>query len=148
MNQTNIRKLFYHIKHRYVTMNNVVIAVALLVAAGWAWGSITTMQRNYALQSELDNRNRQLELTALEVATLQYQQNYYRSNEYKELAARERLGLAAPGEKLLTLPPNSPGAIDQPVVISASQTTKKLNQSNFEQWMNFLFGNSAESLQK
>lgn len=148
MNQINMRRLLYNIKHRYMTMNNIVMAIALLVAAGWAWGSITTMQRNYALQKEVDDRNRQLALTTLEVETLQYQQNYYRSSEYKDLAARERLGLVSPGEKLLLLPPNSQSASDQPVAATLAQPTASLASSNFEQWMNFLFGNSAENLQK
>ena len=147
MNQINIKKTIYHLKHRYATMNNIVLAVALLVAAGWAWGSISTMQRNYALQKDLDAKQRELRLTTLEVETLEYQQSYYQSDEYRELAARERLGLAAPGEKVLLLPPNSPGVKES----EARQSARPVDgsaPSNFEQWLNFLFGGSAEQLQK
>lgn len=147
INSITLRKAFYNFKHRYATMNNIVVAVALMVAAGWAGGSITMMQRNFGLQKELDARQRELQLTELQVATLQYQQNYYKSDEYKELMAREKLGLAAPGEKVLILPPNSAQA-----KASDARPAPKLastrSASNFEQWMNFLTGKSARDLQK
>jgi len=147
INRTNLRRLFYHIKHRYANMNNVVIGVAFVIAASWAWGSVSIMQRNFGLQKEVEARKRDYELTELEVATLKYQQNYYRSDEYRELAARERLGLVNPGEKVLMLPPNSEAAKKEPGTrASTTQTTRTV--SNFEQWMNFLTGQTAANLQK
>lgn len=147
MNTTRIIKLARHAWHRYGTMNNIVIAAAFVIAMGWAWGSITTMQRNFALQKEVDRQQRQLELTDLEVQTLQYQQNYYRSDEYKDLAAREHLGLASPGEKVLHLPPNSDAAkrADAPQAMATQSTRSTAVASNFDQWMNFLVGGAAVS---
>ena len=146
INSVSIRKFLYHLKHRYATMNNIVIGLALIIAASWAWGSISMMQRNFGLQKEVDARQRELELTELEVATLEYQQNYYQSDEYKDLAAREKLGLAGPGEKVLMLPPNTESAKkdnDTPAL-----TQPKRVPSNFEQWMNFLSGKSASDINK
>lgn len=146
INSTTLRKAYYHLKHRYATMNNVVIVVALMIAASWAGGSITMMQRNFGLQKELDARQRELQLTELEVATLQYQQNYYKSDEYKDLMAREKLGLAAPGEKVLMLPANSSSAKDADAPARKVATNRSV--SNFEQWMSFLTGQTARNLQK
>jgi hypothetical protein len=110
------------------------------------------MQRNFALQKEADEQQRQLQLTELEVDTLTYQQNYYKSDEYKDLAARTYLGLASPGEKVLILPPNSAAAKAEDTESDSSQKPKANQgsaQSNFEQWMSFLTGgNSAAVLQK
>ena len=149
INIVRIRRALYYLKHRYANMNNVVIGVAFVIAASWAWGAVSMMQRNFGLQKEVDAQKRELQLTELEVQTLQYQQNYYRSDEYKELAARERLGLALPGEKVLMLPPNSEQAKKEP---GAKETMKPSGSgaaiSNFEQWMNFLTGKSAANLQK
>jgi len=147
MDKTKIRKLIYLIKHRYATMNNVVVVIAVVIAASWAWGSISMMQRNFALQKDIDAKQRELQLTELEVQTLQFEQNYYQSTEYKDLAARERLGLAAAGEKVLILPPNSATAKanGEPAPAPRRQT---LGVSNFQQWMNFLSGKSAAQLQK
>jgi len=110
MKNINIRKLFYHVKHRYATMNNMVMVVALVVGAGWAWASVGAMQRNYGLQKEVDSKNQDLQLMELETQNLAFEQKYYKSSEYQELAVRERLGLVRPGEKVLSLPPNSDAA--------------------------------------
>ncbi|NCU37641.1 hypothetical protein EOL96_01070 [Candidatus Saccharibacteria bacterium] len=147
MNILRLRTTLRHLWYRYATMNNIVMAVGVFIAIGWAWGSITTMQRNFALQREVDAQSRQLELTSLEVETLQYQQNYYRSDEYKDLSAREHLGLASPDEKVLLLPPNSDAA-KRDSLASASTDLLPLQSratptSNFDQWMNFLLGGAA-----
>lgn len=138
------RQIYYHVKHNYLTMNNLVVAAALLVAAGWAWGSMSVMQRNYALQRTLDDRERQHKLAELEVATLKYQQNYLKSAEYQELAVRERLGYAQPGEKALILPEHTARAtsleVSRPTIAQASR-----EPSNFQAWINFLFGGNVRS---
>lgn len=145
MKNINIRKWYYHVRHRYMTMNNVVIAVALVIGASWTWGSIGMMQRNYTLQKEVDSKKREQQLADLEVQTLTYQQNYYQSSEYQDLAMRERLGVADAGEKALILPPNSQAAKD-----ADKQTGKKTSavvpESNFQQWANFLFGANHDGL--
>jgi hypothetical protein len=140
MKKINIRKIYYHLRHRYLTMNNTVIAVALVVGASWAWGSIGMMQRNYDLQKEVDAKSRQEVLADLETQSLTYQKRYYQSNEYKELAVRERLGFINPGEKVLVLPPNTPAAKNADVSLSKKQPVTLVPTSDFQQWMNFLFG--------
>ncbi len=150
MSIAGMTKSMRHLWHRFGTMNNIVVAGALLVAASWAWGSVATMQRNFALQREVDGKRRELQLTDLEVQTLKYQQNYYKSDEYKELAAREHLGLANPGEKVLLLPPNSEAvqqADAQAALVVQVPAGATLAATNFEQWMNFLSGASARDLQ-
>lgn len=145
MPDINIRKIIYTIRHRFVTFNNIVIATAFVIAAGWVWGSLDVMQRNYGLQREVDLKRRQLTLTELKKDSLELQKKYYETDEYKELAARESLGLVLPGEKTLVLPPNSEEAkkIDTPVRQAAApeETT-----SNLEQWLNFLFGGYSKSI--
>jgi cell division protein FtsB len=145
MKKINIRKFYYHLRHRYLTMNNVVIAVALIIGASWAWGSIGVMQRNYGLQKELDAKSRQEKLAELEAQSLTYEQKYYQSSEYKEISARKYLGLAAPGEKVLILPPNTDAA--KTVTTTAPKSTvKQQPPSSIEQWTNFLFGGNHKGL--
>ena len=142
----NIRKLFYTIRHDYLTFNNLVILAALLIAAGWAWGSLQVMQRNYALQREVDYKKRQLQLAKLQKENLRLQNKFYQTDEYKELALRDSLGLVMPGEKLLILPENSAEA--KAADKAATQTTDTTVQetSNLEQWLNFLFGGYSKSM--
>src|SRR6185437_5017225 len=140
MKKINIRKLYYILRHRYLTMNNTVIGVALLIGASWAWGSIGMMQRNFMLQKAIDDKNRQITLVSLETQTLQYEVNYHRSAEYQELAVRDRLGLVNPGEKVLYLPPNSPAAIAEDQTLTQKKSTPTQPPSNIQLWINFLFG--------
>jgi len=139
MKNQNYQKLVYRIRHRVFTMNNVVALVALFIAVSWAWGSVNVLQRNYALQREIDDKNRDLKLTQLKVQTERFQQSYYKSDEYKELAVRQRLGLVFPDEKVLILPENSEEAALSDKRNDAERTIT-LQPTNVEQWMNFLFG--------
>lgn len=145
MPHINIRKIIYIIRHKYLTFNNVVIAAAFLIAASWVWGSLEVMQRNYALQKEVDIKQRQLQLTQLQRDNLELQKKYYQTDEYKELAVRDTLGLVKPGEKLLILPENSAEAkaADAPVqqVAVVQQTVP-----NLQQWLNFLFGGNSKGI--
>jgi cell division protein FtsB len=145
MQKINTRKLVYTIRHKFLTLNNVVILVAFVIAASWVWGSLGMMQRNYALQKEVDGKKRQLELVQLQKANLELQKRYYQTREYQELAVRETLGLVMPGEKVLILPDNSQAAkdADKPKVADTTATTQS---SNLEQWINFLFGGYSRSI--
>ncbi len=84
MKNINIRKIYYHLRHRYLTMNNVVMTIALLVGVGWAWASVGAMQRNYNLQKEVDDKARHAKLLELETQSLAFEQKYYKSTARKE----------------------------------------------------------------
>lgn len=145
MHNINIQKIIYHIRHRYLTLNNVVILVAFVIAAGWVWASLGAMQRNYGLQKDIDLKKRQLQLTQLQRDNLSLQRNYYQTAEYQELAVRDTLGLVRPGEHALVLPPNSAAAIQQDSAGTSSQPAPAAT-SNLEQWVNFLFGGYSKSI--
>ena len=145
MKKINIKKLIYHIRHKYLTVNNVVILVAFLIAASWVGGSLGVMQSNYNLQKQIDYKQRQLQLTQLQRDNLALQKNFYQTAEYQELAIRDSLGLVRPGEKSLVLPPNSQAAIDEDTAKTSAPTTRVMT-SNLEQWVNFLFGGYSKSI--
>ena len=145
MPKINTKKIIYHIRWRYLTLNNIVLAIAFVIGANWAWGSIGMMQRNYTLQRKLDIKQREKTLAELENATLAFEKKYYESNEYKELAVRKYLGLASEGEKVLILPPNSDNAQKDPPL---QATTPVESPSNVRQWLDFLSGRNRRNLQK
>ena len=132
-----LKRLLYRVQRDYLNINNVVIVAAALLAISWAWGSIESMQQNYELQRAVDNKKQQLEVEKLKVALLSYEAKYYESEEYQELAVRQRLGKGIPGEKQLIVPSTD--------TTNPTQNTATTPQpiSNFQQWMNFLFGGNA-----
>ncbi len=148
MQKINIHKLIYTIRHKYLTFNNLVFLVAFLLAVGWLWGSLQVMQRNYNLQKEVDHKKSQLQLAELQKTSLELQKRYYETNEYRELAARESLGLVMPGEKVLILPANSEAVkqADKKASGSSVQIAPQAQSSNLEQWLNFLFGGYSKSI--
>ena len=145
MRKINTQKLIYHIRHRYLRLNNVVILAAFLIAAGWVWASLGAMQRNYGLQKDIDLKKQQLQLTQLQRDNLSLQKNYYQTAEFQELSIRENLGLVRPGEKALVLPANSQTALDQDKAKVVAPITRETT-SNLEQWVNFLFGGYSKSV--
>lgn len=147
MKTSDLQKLIYKVRHTYMTFNNLVIFVAFLIALGWLWGSLQVMERNYMLQREVDNKRRELVVAQLQKDTLELQKRYYETNEYKEMAARQALGLVMPGERVLILPANTEAAkqVDEAGSTSVAVTTAEAG--NLEQWMNFLFGGYSRSMQ-
>lgn len=121
-------------------MDNIILAVLLAVVISWIWGSISSMERNYSLQKELEIKKRQLQIAKIEQRTLELEQNYLKSDEYQELAARQNLGLVAEGESVIILN-------DYPAeTVAEKKPTKK--DSNFSEWMNFIFGGNAQKSSK
>ena len=133
----------YRLKHQLLTLNNIVVAMALIVAAGLVWGSLGSMQRNYTLERTLERKSQELQLATLQARSLELEREYYKTREYQELAVRERLGKGMPGEKLLVLPYET--AVETELSPSNGSTVKRVvdTPTNFEQWMNFLFGRST-----
>ncbi len=120
------------------TLNNGVLVVALLIASTWVWSTIEAIQRNFTLQQQVDALAQQIAVDELQNKTLQLQKSYYNSNQYLELSARERLGVANPGEKVLVLPANTVKPV--PATVPTASGTPITKRSNFAQWMYFLFG--------
>lgn len=149
-----IKKRLTHLWRQYGSLNNIVLFTAVVIAASWAWGTVSTIQRNFDAQKNLDAKKRQLQLTELEVQALKYQQNYYKSDEYLDLSARKDLGLASPGEDVLILPLNSDRVVaedaadsktdDSTLVVNTA--TPSAPASNFDQWISFLTGQTASQV--
>ena len=137
MNKLQIKQFVAKVRS-LATLNNGVLLVAVLIASTWVWSTIETIQHNFTLQQKVDALKQEITVSDLQNKTLQLQKNYYNSDQYLELSARERLGLAAAGEKLLVLPPNTVKTTTTPAI--AGDQTPIMSRSNFGQWMYFLFG--------
>lgn len=124
----------------HLTLNNGVLAVALLITASWVWGTVGAIQQNFVLQQEVDGLGQQIAFQELQNQTLQFENQYYGSREYLELSARAHLNKANEGEKLLVLPPNTVSDTSPPTTQSVTPISKR---SNFQQWIYFLFGNKS-----
>lgn len=140
MKNRQIHRFIYQLKHRYLSFNNVVIGLALVIAFSWVWGSLGMLERNYSLQHKLDRRQQELKLGSLEVNNLEFEQAYMKTHEYQELAVRDYLGKGAPGESVLIYPQPSSNDNARPKRTPLTDSAVgNIRPSNFEQWMDFLF---------
>lgn len=113
------------------------VIVVLLIS----WSGVKTIQTNYGLQKQIAALQKQNELQALANDNLRLQNEYFNSNQYLELAARQNFGLGAPGEKELLVPANVALAntIDIPESEPApvAPETKPTAQRNYQAWIDF-----------
>lgn len=132
--KTQIYRLKFKFNKQVLTGNNIFIATVVFFAVIWVWGNISVMEKNYSLQKKLELKKREQLIGEIEYETLKYEQKYLKSAEYQELAARSKLGLADKGEKVLIL---------DKYPEEAKKENRVEKQSNFKQWVNFLFGGNA-----
>ena len=135
--RVKIRQLIYRARKDYFTMGNMLLVVALVLCASWAWASVTTMSRNWELEQQLGERRLVRARLELEVANLKLEQQFYLTAEYQELVARTKGGKMLEGETMVILPENSGAAKNKYAEFGAVEVVER---SNFEQWLQFLFG--------
>lgn len=131
-----LRRLLYRIKHG-LSIENVVLLVAVIMCLTWTYQSINAMSRSWMLTDRLATANRSLKLLELEVETIELENEYFASDEYQELLARRHAAKQLPGEHLVYLPENSDAAKSKHQ--TATEPTQQQEYSNFDKWLHFLF---------
>lgn len=114
--------------------------IALLVT----WSGIKSIQTNYELQKQISTLSQQNEVKKLENENAKLRIQYYKTDEFLELAARRQFGKAAPGETLYTVSKKVAVAHTKPMpkVDDKPKTqadTRPGYQKNLESWFNFFF---------
>ena len=127
---------------RYVGQIVFVIIVLLV-----SWSGIKSIQTNYILQKQIGELKQQNDLQQLVNENQQLENNYYNSNQYLELSARQNFPLAAPGEKEIVVPPSVAAnyVTNLPDVppANAVATKPQVEQSNIQAWINFFLHHST-----
>jgi len=117
----------------------VFVVVVLLIS----WSGIKVIDTNYSLQKQINSLEQQNRLQQLEDNNLKLQNQYFNTNQYLDVTARQEFGLAAPGEKVIVVPRNVALA-HTANILSLDQQAKTATvnhqpayQRNFQAWMNF-----------
>ncbi len=114
----------------------VFVIIVLLVS----WSGIKSIQTNYTLQKQIGGLRQQNDLQQLKNENQKLQNDYYNSNQYLELSARQNFGLAAPGEKEVIVPASVAASYvtnlpDPATLATAAKPT--IQSSNPQYWVNF-----------
>ncbi len=134
---TFFRRIRFFAKKDIFTLNNIILFVAIILCLIWTCGAIDSMSRNWQLEEKLKTRKLEAAKLKVEVETLELEQEYYQTEEYKELMARIKSNKMQPGETMVIMPKNSESAINRHTETTPEMTTPR---SNFSQWLDFLFG--------
>ena len=131
------RRLNYKLRHDFLAVENVVLAMAIILCLMWTYQSITAMSRNWELSERLTTERKGLELVSVEVEAAELENEYYKTEEYQELMARKHLDKKLSGENMVVMPENSQEAKDKHKEVMIE--VKEKEYSNFEKWMMYLF---------
>lgn len=121
----------------------IAFAVIVLLVS---WSGVKTIQTNYQLERQIAEMKQQNDIRRLENNNQKLRNDYYKTPQYLELAARKNFGLAMPGEKILLVPKSvamsyvsGVAPADKVAAAEPSEATKKLPfyQRNLQAWVNF-----------
>jgi cell division protein FtsB len=108
-----------------------IVGIALVVYLGFLVFQV--VKKNYELSTQINTLGDQINQLTDQKDELNYKVQYYQTDSFKEKEARAKLGLQAPGEGVIILPP-------QTATTQANDAASKPKPANFHQWWSFLFG--------
>jgi cell division protein FtsB len=114
--------------------------VVLLVS----WSGVKAIGTNYNLQKQIVTLQQQNDIQSLVNTNTQLQNEYYNTNQYLELSARQSFGLALPGETELIVPSSVALTYTTPLPKSTMSTTipassQPFYSRDFQAWVDFFF---------
>jgi cell division protein FtsB len=141
--QTKLEKIYdYALQFRDVRAAGLMLFLVVVLLISWS--GLKVIDTNYRLQQQIAQLEQQTEVHRLSNINTKLQNDYYQTDQYLEITARQNFGLAKPGETLLNV--SSDVALRHTVdlpdeeKIETKKTTSKqpAYQRNFQAWINFL----------
>ena len=127
-------------------LGQVLFVILVLLIS---WSGIKSIQTNYGLQKQITTLNQQDSLQKLQNDNLALKNQYFNSNQYLELSARENFGLAAAGEQEIIVPASVALAhtidLPSPAKPVEAKVKQPAYQRNFESWVNFFLHRQNQS---
>lgn len=114
----------------------VVFACIVLLIS---WSGVKTIQTNYQLQKQISALRQQNAVASLKNQNAALQNQYFKTNDYLELSARQNFGLGRPGEQELLVSKDvaykyAPAVS---VINTSAAPVASGHSSNFQAWVNF-----------
>jgi cell division protein FtsB len=140
-----MQELFNKYRHHLLRLTDIqvigqfgFVVIILLIS----WSGVKVIHTNYQLQQQISRIKQENEIQRLKNENLKLRNQYYNSQQYLELAARQNFGLAAAGEREYIVPkevalkyaPEAPKS--QSAGVSAAPN-RSFYQKNLQAWMDF-----------
>ena len=133
-------------------VRNIAFFAFSILALAVTWSGVKTVQNNYVLQKKIAAIKQQNSVLQLENENTDLQNKYLQTNEYLDLAARQNLGLSAPGETVMLVPTNvamkyvDPSlAPKKPASVLSLEDKRSKYAKNLQAWRDFLLGRKLYS---
>jgi cell division protein FtsL len=148
-NTSRLEKIYdYALQFRDVRAVGLLFFLVIVLLISWS--GVKVIDTNYRLQKQISQMDQQNQVQQLTNTNLKLENEYYQTNQYLDISARQSFGMAAPGETVINVPTSVALAhtVDLPNTeqVEARKTRAKqpAYQRNFQSWMNFLFHRQAE----
>lgn len=119
-------------------LGQVVFGIIVLLIS---WSGVRAIQTNYSLQKQISALKQQNTVQQLLNNNLKLENQYYNTDQYLELSARQNLNLAAPGEKEILVPKSVALAntvdLGTATPSPAKPDTRPAYQRNYQAWLQF-----------
>jgi cell division protein FtsB len=117
----------------------VIFGIIVLLIS---WSGVKAIDTNYQLQRQIVRLQQQDKLAKLDNSNTALENDYYKTNQFLELSARQNLGLAQPGETELSVPKDIALRYAAAVPKTSTAAIKASNkqptyQKNLQAWVNF-----------
>lgn len=116
---------------RLITFVGFIILIFVALALG------KEIYRRYQINQEIESVKNEIERLEKRNQELQALVDYLNSDSYKEIQARQNLGLQKPGEQAVAVQPAPP---NEDIALTPDATEEeRANLSNPEKWWNYFF---------
>jgi len=126
------------------TFRSIVLKIAILAGVILAifiiYISMKEIQRGRQIESEIETLRKEAEEIETSNHNLQEKISYFATQEFQERAAKEKLNLQKPDEKVVIVKPSVSREIIEENSADNIEEDKKENISNYLKWYNQFFG--------
>jgi len=116
----------------------LLLAISTLILVCLSAGLGKEFYRGYQIQREIESLKKDIESFRKSNYELSKLIEYYKTDEYKEVQARERLNLKKDGEKIIVIKPILEDQEKEEVKKDVG--AEKENAPNYKKWWNYFFG--------
>ena len=128
--------------HKLQQSKNFIAIVGLLLVAWLAYSTTKVIFKNYELAQQIGQLEDEIALLQLQNENLKFEIQFYKTDAYLELQARDKLNKVESGEKLLILPRDRYENLALADDVTDTDDSPPAI-SNFKEWMKFLSGDSS-----
>lgn len=124
---------------KFFDYNKITFWIGAILVVYMLFSLADISSRNFKLKQQAEKLENDISRLQSETEELSYKISYYKTDNYKEKIAREKLNMRSPGETVVIIPGQRDSNTDKN--IEMGQKTKKfVPRNNIEQWLEFLFG--------